>query len=249
MVAPWFTNRRQGDAGTPVGSMAFRLLRRLLLALVVVVAGLVLLVGLLVPIYAVAAPPASTLMLRDLVLRGGYERVWVPFEKISPYLVRSVIMSEDGRYCEHGGVDWDALNRVLDGAGEGGPSRGASTIAMQTVKNLFLWPSRSYLRKAVEIPLALYADVTWSKRRTIEIYLNTAEWGEGIFGAEAAANHYFGKPAEKLTRREAALLAAALPNPFLRNPGKPSRALARYAGTIEKRERQSGAYVKCVFTS
>ena len=90
---------------------------------------------------------------------------------------------------------------------------------MQTAKNLFLWPSRSYLRKGLELPVALYLDLIWSKRRMMETYLNIAEWGEGVFGAEAAAQRYFGKPAKNLTRREAALLAAALPNPLVRNPG------------------------------
>jgi membrane peptidoglycan carboxypeptidase len=106
--------------------------------------------------------------------------------------VNSIIMSEDGQFCSHWGVDWGALNAVLDR--EGGPSRGASTIAMQTVKNLFLWSSRSYIRKGLEIPLAYYADFILSKRRIMEIYLNIAEWGPGIFGAEAAAQHYFNKP-------------------------------------------------------
>ncbi|ODN72625.1 Penicillin-binding protein 1F [Methylobrevis pamukkalensis] len=158
-------------------------------------------------------------------------------------------MSEDGRFCEHGGVDWDALTLVLDGAGDSGPARGASTIPMQTVKNLFLWSSRSYVRKGLEIPLALYADLVWSKRRMIEIYLNTAEWGAGIYGAEAAARHYFDKPAAKLSRKEAALLVSALPNPFLRNPAKPGRGQRSIARVIERRERQSGAYVACVFES
>jgi monofunctional biosynthetic peptidoglycan transglycosylase len=197
----------------------------------------------LVPLYWVV-PPVSTLMLRDLVLQGGFERDWVSYEEISPHLVQAVIMGEDGRFCEHGGVDWDALMLVLDR--EGGPNRGASTITMQTVKNLFLWNSRSYVRKGLEIPLALYADLVWSKRRTIEIYLNIAEWGTGVFGAEAAARKYFKKPAADLTRREASLLAAALPNPIARNPAKPGRQHQRYARTVERRAAQSGAYVACL---
>lgn len=200
-----------------------------------------------VPLYAVWPRPVSTLMLWDLVTAGGYTRDWVPFEEISPHLVQSVIMGEDGRYCEHWGVDFDALQLVLDRAGEGGPSRGASTIPMQTVKNLYLWNSRSYLRKGMEIPLALYADFVWSKQRTIELYLNVAEWGPNLYGAEAAAQAYFKKPAKALTRREAALLASALPNPILRNPRKPGRGQARYARTIERRAAQSGAYVACLY--
>jgi monofunctional biosynthetic peptidoglycan transglycosylase len=169
----------------------------------------------------------------------------VSFDEISPHLVQSVVMGEDGRFCEHGGVDWDALMLVLDR--EGGPNRGASTISMQTVKNLFLWNSRSYVRKGLEIPLALYADLVWSKRRMIEIYLNIAEWGPELYGAEAAAQHYFKKPAAKLSRREAALLASALPNPIARNAAKPSRGQQRYARTVERRAAQSGAYVTCLY--
>jgi monofunctional biosynthetic peptidoglycan transglycosylase len=199
---------------------------------------------LLVPAYLVV-PPISTLMIWQTLTLAPVKRTFVPLEDISETLVRSVVMSEDGRFCEHGGVDWDALFQVIDN--EDGPSRGASTIAMQTVKNLFLWPGRSYVRKALEIPLAVYADLVWPKRRTIEIYLNIAEWGPGVFGAEAAARHHFGKSAADLTRREAALLAAALPNPFTRNPAKPGRGMQRIARIIETRARQSGAYLTCVY--
>jgi monofunctional biosynthetic peptidoglycan transglycosylase len=210
-----------------------------------VLAGLAAIPVLLVPTYALVPPPASTLMLWDLVTFKGYTRDWVSFDEISPHLVQSVVMSEDGRYCEHGGVDFEALQLVLGDSG--GPSRGASTITMQTVKNLYLWNSRSYLRKGLEIPIALYADLVWSKRRTMEIYLNIAEWGPNLYGAEAAAQSYFGKPAAKLTRREAALMAAALPNPILRNPKKPGKYQQRYARTIERRAMQSGAYIGCLY--
>lgn len=199
----------------------------------------------LVPVYAVV-PPISTLMLADLVTFRGFSRIWTPLDHISPHLQQAVVMSEDGRYCAHGGVDWDALTMVIEQAVEDGPSRGASTIPMQTVKNLFLWSSRSYVRKALEIPLALYADLVWSKRRTLEIYLNVAEWGPGIYGAEAAARAYFDKSAADLTRREAALLATALPNPAARDPGSPSAGHRRLSGVIERRAAQSGAYVGCL---
>jgi len=197
----------------------------------------------LTPIYAFV-PPVSTLMLWSGLTGQGMERDWVPFDKISPNLVNSVIMSEDGQFCSHWGVDWGALNAVLDR--EGGPSRGASTIAMQTVKNLFLWPSRSYIRKGLEIPLAYYADFIWSKRRVIEVYLNIAEWGPGLFGAEAAARHYFNKSAAQLTPRQAALLTAALPNPITRNPAKPTRYLLSRARNIEARARTARDYVGCL---
>lgn len=209
-------------------------------------AGLVLaaIPALLVPLYAVV-PPISTLMLWDLVTFRGYTRDWVSFDNISPHLVRSVVSGEDGKFCTHGGVDWEALQLVL--SRDGGPSRGASTITMQTVKNLYLWNSRSYIRKGLEIPLALYGDLVWSKRRSMEIYLNIAEWGPGIYGAEAASQYYFKKPAVKLSRREAALLASALPNPYLRNPTKPTKRQAIYAKLVERRAAQSGAYVTCLY--
>jgi monofunctional biosynthetic peptidoglycan transglycosylase len=190
--------------------------------------------------------PVSTLMLRDLVLLRGYERQWVDLDDVSPVLVQSVMMSEDGQFCSHDGVDWSALNTIIDDAMDGEATRGASTIPMQTVKNLFLWSSRSYIRKAIEIPLAIAADTVWSKRRLMEIYLNIAQWGPDIYGIEAAAQSYFGRSASDLTRRQAAYLAVTLPNPLERNPASPSASMRRLAGIIERRARQSGAYIKCL---
>lgn len=224
-----------------VGTRLATWLRRI----VVVLAVLALIPIALTPIYA-WVPPPSMLMLRDLASFEGYRRAWVSFDDISPNLIRAVVAGEDGQFCQHDGVDWVQMREVLDAVGDGGPSRGASTITMQTVKNLFLWNSRSYLRKGLEIPLALYADLVWSKRRTIEIYLNIAEFGPHLYGAEAAARAYFGKPASRLSRHEAALLAATLPNPALRNPLKPTRAQKRYAKIIERRLGDIGAYLGCL---
>ncbi|MEJ0095882.1 MAG: monofunctional biosynthetic peptidoglycan transglycosylase [Methylocella sp.] len=181
--------------------------------------------------------PVSTLMLARWIKGESVERLYVPLDRISPNLREAVIASEDAQFCRHNGVDWGALREVIDTADEDGPSRGASTIAMQTAKNLFLWPSRSVIRKGIEIPLALLIDFAWPKRRILEIYLNIAEWGDGMFGAEAAAQRYFRKSAEHLDPREAALLAAALPNPRLRNPARPGRRLAGHAATIMARAR------------
>jgi monofunctional biosynthetic peptidoglycan transglycosylase len=191
--------------------------------------------------------PISTLMLRDLVLFRGYDRQWVAFEDISPNLVRSVMMSEDGQFCIHDGVDWVQMRGVVTDALEGEATRGASTIPMQTAKNLFLWNGRSFIRKGMELPLALAADFVWSKQRMMELYLNVAEWGPGIYGAEAAARHHFGVPAAKLTRRQAALLAVSLPNPIERNAGKPGRGLRSLASLIERRASRSGEYIKCLY--
>ncbi len=191
--------------------------------------------------------PVSTLMLSETLAGRSYERIWVDLDEIAPVVIQSVMMSEDGQFCAHSGVDWDAINIVIEEALEGEASRGASTIAMQTSKNLFLTQTRSVIRKGLEIPLALTSDYVWGKERMMELYLNIAQWGHGVYGIEAAAQTYFGRSASKLTRRQAALLAVTLPNPILRNPAKPSNGLQRLANKVEKRARQSGAYIKCIY--
>lgn len=215
---------------------------RIVLGIVIVI---VLLPLILVPLYSVV-PPVSTLMLRDLVTLKGYDRQWVALDGVARVAIHSVLVSEDARHCAHQGVDWIEFNKAWQSVQDGGRGRGASTIVMQTVKNLFLWNSRSYVRKAIELPLALYADRVWSKERSIEIYLNIAEWGDGIYGIEAAAQHYFKVPAAKLNRRQAALLAVTLPSPLKRNPAKPSRGLDRLASTIVNRAGGAGPYVTCL---
>ncbi|MEO8667819.1 MAG: transglycosylase domain-containing protein [Bauldia sp.] len=196
----------------------------------------------MIPLYGLI-PAISPLMLWSRLF-GPVERDWVSLDEMSPQLIAAVTMSEDGRFCEHHGVDWHELGKVLDDSD--GPSRGASTITMQTVKNLFLWPLPSYVRKVFEIPLAFYADVVWSKRRTMTVYLNIVEWGPGVFGAEAAARHYFKRSAKQLNLRQSSLLAASLPNPLARDPGRPSRALQSVAGRVAARAQQAGDYIKCL---
>jgi monofunctional biosynthetic peptidoglycan transglycosylase len=203
-------------------------------------------VVLLLTLLYTVVPPVSTLMVGRWLTLQGVERTAVTLDEISPSLPRAVISSEDGRYCQHGGVDWDALRQVIEEADEDGPSRGASTIPMQLAKNLFLWPGRSYLRKGMEIPLALLIDLAWSKRRLLENYLNIVELGEGVFGAEAAARRYFGKRARDLSPSEAALLAAALPNPTLRNPGRPSARHRGLAGRLQRRMEFAAAATGCL---
>lgn len=190
--------------------------------------------------------PVSTLMVGRALIGQPVDRQWVALEEISPYVLQSVIMSEDGQFCSHYGVDLAELNAVIGDALEGEKPRGASTIPMQTVKNLFLWPQRSFIRKAFEIPYAIVADLVWSKKRLFEIYINIAEFDEGVFGIEAASRHYFNRSAAKLTRRQAALLTVSLPNPKERNPAKPTKSLNRLAQVIEKRAQRSGAYIKCL---
>ena len=191
--------------------------------------------------------PVSTLMLKDLATFSGYDRRWVSIDDVAPVLAHSVIMSEDGQFCFHRGVDLGELKGVVDDALAGEATRGASTITMQTVKNLFLWSRPlATVRKFVELPLAVYFDAVMSKRRIMEIYLNVAEWGPGIYGIEAAAQHHFGISAKQLSRRQAALLAVTLPNPIERNPAKPGPGLKRLANLIERRAGRSGAYVGCL---
>ncbi len=185
----------------------------------------------LVTVHLVVAP-RSTLMIARTIVGEPVDRRWAALDEISPVLARAVIASEDQLFCRHWGVDFGALGEVL--ADEGGPSRGASTITMQVVKNLYLWPGRSYLRKGLEIPMALLVDLIWSKPRIMEVYLNVAEWGDGVFGAEAAARRYFGKAARELSGFEAARLAAALPNPRLANPRAPNGASRRIANRMER---------------
>ena len=185
-------------------------------------------------------------MLKDLATFQGYDRRWVPIEDISPNLVNAVIMSEDGQFCFHHGIDLGELRGVVNDALAGEQTRGASTIPMQTVKNLYLWNGRSFLRKAMELPLAVYFDAIVSKKRIMEIYLNIAEWGPGIYGIEAASQYHFGKSAKQLSRRQAALLAVSLPNPIERNAAKPGRGMQQLAGIIDRRASRAGAYVGCV---
>lgn len=194
-----------------------------------------------------AVKPISTLMLSETFTGRSYERSWVDIDDIAPAVIQSVMMSEDGQFCSHSGVDWGAINIVIEEALDGEASRGASTIAMQTSKNLFLSQTRSVIRKGLEIPLALTSDYIWGKKRMMELYLNIAQWGHGVYGIEAAAQTYFGRSANKLTRKQAALLAVTLPNPILRNPARPSNGLQRLAKRVESRARQSGAYIKCIY--
>ena len=220
-----------------------RWVKRAVAALAVVVA-LPFLVALLY-----AAPltrPVSTLMAGDLLKGRGYVREWRDLEDFPPHLVASVLASEDGKFCAHGGVDWDAVVEVARDAMEGERTRGASTVTMQTVKNLFLPPVRSFVRKAVEVPLASFADLVWGKRRTLEIYLNVAEWAPGHYGAAAGARFWFGKDVSRLSRVEAARLAVTLPNPHLRNPADPGPRVSALARVNEIRARGMGPYLTCL---
>ncbi|MCW5697484.1 MAG: transglycosylase domain-containing protein [Bauldia sp.] len=204
----------------------WRVLRGVVIAVVIVAA----IPLLLTPLYRVVAP-VSTLMVYERLFGNGAERDWVTLDQMSPALIRAVVASEDAFFCRHHGIDWGAVREVI----QAGDSRGASTIAMQTAKNLFLWPGRSWLRKGLEVPLAWWANLTLGKRRLMEVYLNVAEWGPGIFGAGRAAQFHFGVPPDALTARQAALLAVTLPDPIGRNPAAPGPGLSALADRIASR--------------
>ncbi len=199
----------------------------------------------LVALYAVIVP-VSTLMVGRMIEGKSYERDAVRLRDISPAALAAVIASEDATFCSNDGVDWGALRGVLSRAGAHGLKRGASTITMQTAKNLFLWPGRSIVRKGLEIGAALVLGKAWSKERTLEIYFNIAEWGDGLYGVEAASRRYFHKGASDLNAGEAALLATALPDPIRRNPTRPTALQRRLADGVEAKVRDSPDLLDCL---
>lgn len=203
-----------------------RVARRIVIALIVLLA----LPYLIAPLYR-AVNPVSTLMLWHWVTGQRVEQTWMPLTQISPSLPLAVIVAEDGRFCTHRGVDFAELWQAIREADDMNEARGGSTITQQVAKNLFLWQSRSFVRKVLELPLALWIDLVLPKARILEIYLNIAEWGpNGEFGAQAGAQRAFGRSAARLSTGEAALLASVLPNPFERDARQPGPGLRRLAG-------------------
>jgi len=207
--------------------------------LLLIVLAVLLVPYLLAPLYR-AGHPVSTLMAWRWLTGAPVSRQWVDLGAISPWLPRAVVAAEDAKFCSHHGVDWDALREVIDDAEEGEATRGGSTITQQVAKNLFLWPGRSVVRKGLELPLALWIDLVLPKQRILEIYLNIAELGpSGQFGAQAGSDYAFGRPASSLSAREAALLAATLPNPVKRSARTPGPGVRRLAGTYMARAQAS----------
>lgn len=200
----------------------------------------------LTPVYLVV-PPISVPMLARLVTGQPMDREWRPIDEISDRLKASVILSEDGQFCRHWGVDLTALRVEIDNYLAGRETRGASTITMQVARNLFLWNGQSALRKALEVPLALYIDLVMPKKRIMEIYLNIAEWGpEGQFGVVAGSYRAFGREPQNLDWRTASLLAVTLPNPLVRRPASPHAGLLRLANIVAGRAQQYGERAACV---
>ena len=189
-----------------------------------VVGGLVL--AILLPSFL---PVPQGLYMRSEARRlGVIQRVWTPMEEIAPVMARSVVAAEDANFCKHWGFDMSAIRVAI----EDGGNRGASTLSQQVVKNVYLWQDRSWVRKVLEALLTPLVEAAWSKRRIVEVYLNVAEFDEGIFGVEAAARNYFGTTPADLTPREAALLAALLPDPKERDAANPSKFVSRRATQI-----------------
>lgn len=211
----------------------WRAVRRALLVLVLLVV-----VGppIAVLIYKFIPPPLTILMIERQAQGDGLDHRWVPLERISPTMVRAVIAAEDARFCEHHGFDLVAIDKAI-AHNERRPDkvRGGSTISQQTAKNVFLWPGRSYVRKAIEAWFTLLIEAMWGKRRIMEVYLNTVEMGRGVYGVEAASQHYFHEGANSLTAAQASRLAAVLPSPLKWKAVNPGPYVRKRTGKIDAR--------------
>ncbi len=183
---------------------------------------------LLVSLFAIVPPPTTPYIFAEARRLGGVDRQWVPADEIAPVMLRAVVAAEDANFCNHWGFDMAAIRDALDSGGQ----RGASTISQQVVKNVYLWQGRSWPRKALEAIITPLMEIVWPKRRILEVYLNVAEFDEGVFGVEAAARHYFGVGPENLSSLQAARLAAVLPNPKGRSASNPSNFVRRQAVQI-----------------
>lgn len=210
--------------------LRYRLIRGLVIVLLIPYA--------LTPLYRFIPPP-STLMLWDMVQFHVPKRQWVSLKEISPNAMAAVLAAEDSAFCDHFGFDFRQLSKSVErSVDHDKPIRATSTITQQTAKNLFLWHGRSWLRKLLEAPLTVWLELILSKKRILEIYLNIAQWGDGVYGIEAASQHYFSLPASKLNATQAALLAGALPSPIRRNAGNPSLFHQALAASIIRKINQ-----------
>jgi len=214
------------------------LLRNLFVALfIVLVAGPIL----TVIVYRFVPPPATPLMVIRAIEGKGWNHRWRPIDQVSPSLPRALIAAEDARFCDHHGFDIEALQKAYANNEKGGKIRGGSTISQQTAKNVFLWPGRSYVRKGLEAYFTVLIETLWGKKRIMEVYLNSIEYGPGIYGAEAASRTYFKVGADRLTPQQASRLAAILPSPLkwkAVNPGryvkKRSKRIGAASGTVRR---------------
>jgi monofunctional biosynthetic peptidoglycan transglycosylase len=221
-------------------------LRRMAVGVATVVIVLVAVPYIIAPFYRFV-DPVSTPMLWRWAIGARVERVWLPLDRISPALPLAVIGAEDGTFCHNRGIDLAAMREALEQYDDTGRERGASTITQQVAKNLFFWQGRSIIRKALELPLAVWLYVVLPKRRVLEIYLNIAQWGpNGEFGAEAGARYAFGKSAHNLNAHEAAGLAAVLPSPARRSARNPSALVRQLSGLYERRAETFPGLDACV---
>lgn len=201
---------------------------------------------LLILLFRFVPVPITPLMLLRLAQGYGMHHEWVPYDRISPALAHAVVASEDNLFCrETLGFDWNALAGQMMVMGEGERPRGASTITMQTARNLLLLPGRDWFRKAIEAWLTPQIALLWPKRRVLEVYLNSIEFGPGIYGAEAASRRFFGHTAAALTRDQAARLAVVLPDPLALSAAHPTPYLRERAAVIERRIGQLGPLLDC----
>lgn len=198
-------------------------------------------------IYRFVDPPGTPLMVFRLASGNGWHYQPVRMELMAPDLGRAVIAAEDNRFCQHRGVDFDAVATAIEDYQETGRARGASTITMQVARNLFLWQGGGVVRKAFEVPLAFALELAWPKRRILEVYLNIAEWGRGVYGAAASAERHFRKVPANLTTFEASLMAAVLPSPRRWKASKPTKYIEGRAAAITGRmSKLSPEYFRCV---
>lgn len=209
----------------------------LLKFLLKLVLGLLLFSLVWVAAYRVVDPPVTFLTARDRLNGLEVKQQWVDLDQMSRHIPRAVIAAEDSQFCTHNGFDIEAIEKAMERNKKGKKLRGGSTISQQTAKNAFLWPGRNYIRKGLEAWFTVLIEFVWGKPRIMEVYLNIAEFGRGVFGVEAASRHYFDKSAKKLTRAEAARLAAILPQPIKRDAASPGRYTRRYANRIAGRTR------------
>jgi len=225
LMARKTASRKQDTSKEPRLRRLRLFLRRWLLRGGLIVLGATVLV---VGLFTVVNPPTTPYMFSESSRLDGVDHTWVPMEEIAPVMARAAVAAEDADYCLHWGLDLSAIRAAMnDGTGRGG-----STISQQTVKNVYLWQGRSWFRKSLEALLTPVVEAVWTKRRILEVYLNVAEFDEGVFGVEAAAVHYFGVQARDLTPTQAARLAAVLPDPKARSAAQPSAFVRSRAASI-----------------
>jgi len=183
---------------------------------------------LVITAHSVMTPPKTHYMRQEVKRLGQIDYIWVSYDEVAPVMARAVVAAEDANFCSHWGFDMAAIRSAI----EAGGARGASTISQQTVKNVYLWHGRSWSRKALEAVITPVVELIWSKRRILEVYMNIAEFDEGVFGVEAASYHYFGIGPGDLSAQQAAQLAAVLPSPKSRSASRPSSAMQKRAASI-----------------